>query len=1517
MVAQEFFRTHPDTYDFLVIFSTFEFDTGDATAFHWSIQNQVQGIGLNTFDLSHLFGSDGRLQGYIDMAALSRYTTDPIEPAFEDTLSVLGHEVMHQWLGRARILNDQGELSTVLLGKDGAHWSDLLETNASVLYGHQWRDNGDGTFTSEATLSFFSPLDLYLAGWYGADEVPPFLLIENPDHNTAVVPKPDITVEGTARFYTIDDVIAAEGPRVPDVSEAQKEFRFAFVLLTTPGTEILASQLLSVEQIWTKFAERFVTWTGGRALAHIAPQATPILSSGTPGAVTGSGVRIAPEALDTALLDAAAWLRLQQGGDGSWLDKPATQLRDTAVTLEALLSLDPDFSGRDDALSWLAAQTPQSTDYLARQAYGLLNAGGSASTSHEAVIARHHDSGGWGMGPGYASDPLDTALALTALVLRPPEDATIIDQAMQYLAASQRPDGSWNARDRGPGRVSVTTRVLSVLRRFNRRETAQEKALTWLASMQQADGGFGEGSSTIHDTAHVLRTLILLEATDRVRIGEVGAYLLAQQHTDGSWDGSRYTTALTLLALNSFRFPNWRFDANFGAEPSSPVDGERVRLSLTVRNEGHSTAQETVVRFYNGAPESGGQPIGGDLQVPILASGDAVTLQSLWNSFDAAGTQTLVAIVDPDREHAEGNESDNRIERTVTVEAAPAGVDLLVETVTIAPSNPDTLPATLAFTAIVRNLGISLANNVRIQLRKGDADSGEVVAERTDNVPGRSSIAATFTATLTQSGVTAFTVVVDADNAIEEASESNNTRAATVATRASVDLQLAANDIQITPQPVLLGSDVEFQVTLRNGGSSLSPSTAVTYLITDGETTTELETQTVQIAGGSSLERTLTWRPDRTGDLTFTVQLDPDQLIPELDELNNDASVPLRVGEVNGPNLAVSFQDLTLSPDPGLEGVSTNVTALIRNTGDADAQDVTVAFYDGDPAQGGTLIAVSQSLSSLAGGASVPVSIVWPAFPDDADKLVFVSVDPDNTIAEFSESDNTAFRLLNVLSRPDLALQAADVSLTPSFPTQGQPVQIDVRITNLGEQGVVDGVVRVFQDDPDTGGVQVSGDQLITIAGGEGVVASFNWIPGGSDAIKTLVVRVDPDNTIVEASEANNTATQAFVVQDGDFYVSRRYFSPNGDGAQDTTTFAFRAAASSDLGVVVRDATGTVVRHVADGTFAQVQNGQVDWDGLDDLGRVVPDGNYHFHVINPSGESLGEARVVVDNNRSSLVDAFGTPFAKFNNLTCELGDVRQAIMTGDESAVFARVGESEAFVEGIYRTTGSGTRPTLLVLGQDASFIEDMQIAPDGSTVAYIEGDDHDFGSARLFLIHGNGTNRRELPLPVDAPPINVHAVIPERHEVVVETYSLAGDRLNQLLILSFFGGPPRTVYTASQPFEELSFVGVSPQRDTFLFWTASAVYRLALATGEKVVLFDNGASNATVHGAQWSPDGARIAIKLRSIDQNDEVSYRIRLVNTEGQTLQDAVVPLSVPTDSRDCPNLHSGHMTWVQLSY
>ena len=180
-IAQEFFRLHKDEYDFLVVFSNFNFQMPDpiASAFYLGVKNDTQGIGQPLFDNSSFFGSAGKLQGTIDLGNIANLVLDPLDPAYEETLDILSHEQMHRWGAYVKFEELSGELSEALLGKDKSHWSFLLDSYGSVLYGNKWQPNGNGTFTSIAAGKYYSPLDLYLMGFYDKTQVPPMLLIEN------------------------------------------------------------------------------------------------------------------------------------------------------------------------------------------------------------------------------------------------------------------------------------------------------------------------------------------------------------------------------------------------------------------------------------------------------------------------------------------------------------------------------------------------------------------------------------------------------------------------------------------------------------------------------------------------------------------------------------------------------------------------------------------------------------------------------------------------------------------------------------------------------------------------------------------------------------------------------------------------------------------------------------------------------------------------------------------------------------------------------------------------------------------------------------------------------------------------------------------------------------------------------------------------------------------------------------------------------------------------------------------
>jgi hypothetical protein len=241
-VARAFYATHRDAYDFLVFFPAFPIEVRspdglDADGRHFGVRNEVSGIGSELSDGGSDFGSPSRLQGAIDIHSFVPGVASTMP---ERALRTLAHEVAHQWSARSYFIDPvNGARSSALLGPDKVHWNYTLSSDASIMFGSRWAAQADGSFVSTESMRRYSPLDLYLMGFLGPDEVPPFTLIQPapgvvlPDNG---LPPPDGTkLIGTGRTISIADVIAAEGARSPAVADAQKVFRAAFVILTPPG----------------------------------------------------------------------------------------------------------------------------------------------------------------------------------------------------------------------------------------------------------------------------------------------------------------------------------------------------------------------------------------------------------------------------------------------------------------------------------------------------------------------------------------------------------------------------------------------------------------------------------------------------------------------------------------------------------------------------------------------------------------------------------------------------------------------------------------------------------------------------------------------------------------------------------------------------------------------------------------------------------------------------------------------------------------------------------------------------------------------------------------------------------------------------------------------------------------------------------------------------------------------------------------------------------------------------------
>jgi hypothetical protein len=294
-IAKEYIRTHGDTFDFLVYLSTFDYALPEAGAegFYLPVRNDVQGINQPVFDNSAQFGSASKLQGTIDLGNINALAAAPFGPLLDTNVRLLNHELMHRFGSYVRFKNADDSLNTNLLGKDNAHWSYLLDSKGSIMYGNGWRDNADGTFTATSARSGYSPLDLYLMGMIPKEQVPPMLLIDNANIDKTKLPNLGDSISGTARTITIDDIIAAEGERIPNAATAQKKFNVGFVLLTRAGDDTTAATQ-AIETLRKAWAGRLAEQTNGiGGIGGIAPSVSVVIDSPAEGAtITGPDVTV-------------------------------------------------------------------------------------------------------------------------------------------------------------------------------------------------------------------------------------------------------------------------------------------------------------------------------------------------------------------------------------------------------------------------------------------------------------------------------------------------------------------------------------------------------------------------------------------------------------------------------------------------------------------------------------------------------------------------------------------------------------------------------------------------------------------------------------------------------------------------------------------------------------------------------------------------------------------------------------------------------------------------------------------------------------------------------------------------------------------------------------------------------------------------------------------------------------------------------------------------------------------------
>ncbi len=339
--ARAFYRTHGDDYDQLAFYftsgSNVWLGSPGALAASYLLKNDVAGIGLPAYDLPGGSGSAGRLQAVLVMNGLERYFDEPDSTTWANgmtAMDLLGHEFGHAWLSYVYV-DSAGDRVPALLGRDEQHWN-FFSDQSSIMEGCGWREVAPDTFVTDSVSTGYTPLDQYLMGLRPAFETPSVFVVNDPHDfnppNTYVVhsdPFVGLGADGRKTTWNVSDVIAAEGPRVPDAATSPKAFRLGIALVTPPGAPPSTADLAKLESFRARFETWFAeaTWYRGAVSTALDSRAgsveiahTPLGDSENAAAPRplGARVRITGGGLGLAVPAGGLTLHWRPAGGGPW-----------------------------------------------------------------------------------------------------------------------------------------------------------------------------------------------------------------------------------------------------------------------------------------------------------------------------------------------------------------------------------------------------------------------------------------------------------------------------------------------------------------------------------------------------------------------------------------------------------------------------------------------------------------------------------------------------------------------------------------------------------------------------------------------------------------------------------------------------------------------------------------------------------------------------------------------------------------------------------------------------------------------------------------------------------------------------------------------------------------------------------------------------------------------------------------------------------------------------------------------
>ena len=234
-LVNDVYERFADKYDF--IFFVLNEESIPLNLYYYGkligVSNNVQGIGMSSYDYTSEYGSSGKLKAVMQLTGLEYLKYGPAL-----------HELAHQWANYALPTHNVNELGTDLTSYPyWGHWGFTGGSSPGQLGGFNQSsliENGNNSYTVDSFGAFanggngvpYNELELYLMGMLPITSVTPFDMFTDITSLELDESDYDLTFTASRTTYTYESLEDSLGVRIPSIDNSQKDFKLLVIVIT-------------------------------------------------------------------------------------------------------------------------------------------------------------------------------------------------------------------------------------------------------------------------------------------------------------------------------------------------------------------------------------------------------------------------------------------------------------------------------------------------------------------------------------------------------------------------------------------------------------------------------------------------------------------------------------------------------------------------------------------------------------------------------------------------------------------------------------------------------------------------------------------------------------------------------------------------------------------------------------------------------------------------------------------------------------------------------------------------------------------------------------------------------------------------------------------------------------------------------------------------------------------------------------------------------------------------------------